>query len=425
MKALDPEAQRTASAAPDEQAAQELARSRKLRRRHRIWYPLGIILLAILGAAILIATRSSPEQRPAEQRAPLVDVIEVAPRSWTFGVPSQGTVQPRTQTDLVSEVSGKIAKVAPDFVAGGFFNQGDVLVQIDPSDYEVAVQQAEAALAGRQAQLAQETARAEQAAKDWEQLGRRDAPSDLVLRQPQLAEARANVRAAEADLARARRNLERTQVRAPYDGMVRTKQADIGQFVSPGSPLAEIFAVDYAEIRLPVNEEDLAFIDVSGPVVGGAGPPVQLRYERKGAAASREARIARREPWVDPQTRMQYLVARLPDPYGLETTAEMLPIGQFVFATIRGRQVDEIIVLPRHLLQRGDRVHVLNPAGELEIRPVTVARTDDENAYITDGLAAGDRVITTALQVPVAGMALRVAGAEAESAAEPVPVEAE
>ena len=190
---------------------------------------------------------------------------------------SQGSVSPRTETTLVAEVSGKIVNVSSNFVAGGFFRKDTTLLEIDPSDYQTSLKRAQANLASRKAQFADQKARSEQAMKDWRNMGRQGEPSDLTLRKPQLAEAHANVQAAEADLQKAKRDLERTHITVPYDGLVRTKQADIGQYVTPGTPLGITFDIDTAEIRLPLSASDVTYLDLPSATDPADKPRLQVK----------------------------------------------------------------------------------------------------------------------------------------------------
>ena len=212
--------------------------------------PMTLIVLAVVSVVIMATVASSkrPPRQDAGQAAVLVEAIPAQARSLNFLVESQGPVRPRTETTLVAEVAGRVVSVSPGFVAGGFFRKGDVLLEIDPSDYTTAVKRAEAALASREAQLADEKARSQQAIKDWRNLGRSGEPPALVARLPQLADAEANVLAAQADLEKAQRDLQRTRITVPYDGLVRSKRVDVGQFVGAGTQLGVTFSVDTAEI---------------------------------------------------------------------------------------------------------------------------------------------------------------------------------
>lgn len=393
--------------------------SKKRVKWRTILIPVGILLGAVVVASLLVGARKELPKQEEVSTAMLVDVIEVDQKNVDLRIITQGTVEPRTETSLLSEIRGKIIEVSPQFVAGGFFAPGDLLVQIDPSDYQVQVKSAQAALASRQAQLAQEVARAEQAKKDWEQLqGKRGEASDLVLRRPQLAEAQASVRAAEADLEQAQRDLERTSIRAPYEGMVRTKMADIGQFVSVGAQLGEIFAVDYAEVRLPLSDRDLAFIELprqadapgdNNELVQRAYPVAQLSAEIAGRLHQWTAPVVRSEGVIDRSSRVTYVVAQVADPYGLHRQENSLPLrmGSFVEAELDGLTVEAVFAVPRYVIKGTNQLLVMDDDGRLRIREVDVVRAERDFAYVEGGLSVGERVVTTAIETPIEGMALR------------------
>jgi len=235
-----------------------------MRKIVRYFLPVGLVALSLVLVAGLIAVNKAkrPERKEEAVQATMVDAIPAERVSLNLSVFSQGSVAPRTETTLVAEVSGIIVNVSPNFVAGGFFRKGETLLEIDPSDYQAGLKRAQANLASRKAQFAEQKARADQALKDWKNMGRQGEPSDLTLRKPQLAEAMANVQAAEADLQKAQRDLERTRIKLPYDGLVRTKQADIGQYVAPGTPLGVTFNIDTVEIRLPLSANDVSYLDL-------------------------------------------------------------------------------------------------------------------------------------------------------------------
>jgi biotin carboxyl carrier protein len=235
-----------------------------MRKFLRFILPLLLVVGALVAVAVLVtlAQGQRPERKDTSQQAMLIDAIRAQKTSLNFSVLSQGSVRPRTQTTLVAEVAGRIVSVSSNFIAGGFFRSGEMLLQIDPSDYETALLRAEANLAARRAQLADQKARSEQALKDWNNLGRQGEPSDLTLRKPQLAEAEAAVQAAEAELQEAKRDLQRTRIKVPYDGLVRSKAVDVGQYVTPGTPLGVTFSVDTAEVRLPLSSGDIAYLDL-------------------------------------------------------------------------------------------------------------------------------------------------------------------
>lgn len=387
--------------------------------------PLGVIALSIVVVVALVinAAGKRPPRQESGQTAVLVEAIPARARSLNFVVESQGPVRPRTETSLVAEVSGKVVTVSPDFVAGGFFRAGDVLLEIDPSDYATAVKRAEAALASRQAQLADEEARSQQAIKDWRNLGRSGEPPALVARKPQLADAEANVLAAQADLDKARRDLQRTRITVPYDGLVRSKRVDVGQFVAAGTQLGVTFSVDTAEIRLPLSTTDVAFLDLppSTDTRPEDYPAVSLQATVAGQVTTWEARLIRTEGVIDESSRVLYAVAEVRDPYGLlgESSQDELRMGTFVRAAIEGRFIENAVVLPRYVLRNDNTVLVANAERELEVRAVTVARAEPDTVYLTDGVGDGELVITTTLDAPLPGTRLIISGEDPTGLATP------
>ena len=367
-------------------------------------------LLVVVGGQIAKSKR--PDQKDTADQGVLVDVIVASPSSLNFAVESQGAVRARTETTLVAEVAGKVESVSANFVAGGFFHKGDVLLQIDPSDYQAALKRAEANLASREAQLAQEQARSEQALKDWQNLNRSGQPSDLVLRKPQLAEAKANIKAATAELQKARRDLQRTQIQVPYDGLVKEKGVDIGQYVSPGNRLGITFAVDSAEVRLPLPTDELVYLELPGATPGESKtyPKVTLSSETGGLYREWNGTIIRTEGVVDEKSRMVYAVAQVKDPYGVFGTSrpEQLPVGTFVKATIEGKPAGNLLVLPRSVLRNDNTLLIADADTKLTIREVSVVRTTPDYVYISSGLNSGERVVTTAIEAPIPGTQLAI-----------------
>lgn len=372
-----------------------------------------MIVGSIMIVGMLASNRPTPVEREPTVTAMLVDVVIARTSEGFFNIQAQGSVQPRTQTTVAAEVSGRIVSLSDSFTAGGFFRAGETLAQIDPSDYQAALLQAEAELASARSRLADESARSEQARRDWQRLHGHDRePGDLVLRLPQVAGAEAAVQAAEAGVLRARRNLERTRITLPFDGMVRTRQVDLGQFVSTGTPLAVAFAVDVAEVRLSLSDQDLAFLDLPQPgtILGQEAIPVTLSGSVAGRDGRWDARIVRSEGVVDENTRLVNAVAVIEDPYGLlGTTRELpLPMGTFVRADIQGRSSAGLIELPRATLRDNNTVFLANERDELEVRSVELMRATAQRAYVRNSLKTGDRVITTAIQAPIPGLPLRV-----------------
>lgn len=381
-------------------------------RTLKIFLPLAFILIASAVALLLIQSRPKAAQTAAPAPSLLVSVASAAREPVRFVVRTQGAVSPRTETTLVSEVAGQIVEVASAYVSGGFFEKGDVLLRIDPRNYESAVKRASAGVAQARTQVATENALAGYALEDWKRLRSVNAgneqASDLTLRKPQLQEALATLEAREAELEMAQEDLNRTVIRAPYDGMVREKIADIGQYVNVGSQLARTFAVDWAEVRLPVSQQDLSFLDLKG-LEKGVRLPVAFRADIGAEAYSWSAEIVRSEGVFDAMSRVLYVVAQIQDPYDLAGSGkEPLRMGTFVTAEISGNAGGNLFAIPRHALSRGDTIWIVDEQLKIQPRQVAIVRTDEAFAYVEAGLRDGERYATTPIDQPLPGMQVRL-----------------
>ena len=355
---------------------------------------------------------------PSEPPALLVAVNTANREPVNFIVSTQGTVTPRTQTTLVSEVSGQIVEVSPAFVSGGFFNQGDVLLRIDPRNYQSSLKRAQADVARAQTQVATESALAGYAMEDWQRLRELSVretgkPSDLTLRKPQMQEAFAELAAKEADLEKATEDLNRTVIRAPYDGMVRDKLADVGQFVNPGTQLARTFAVDRVEVRLPITQQDLKYLDLRG-LRDGRELKSLLTADIGGRSFTWPATVVRSEGVFNENTRIVYVVAVVNDPYQLsrkgDQDIEPLRVGTFVEARIEGRDGGDLFVIPRHALTRGTTLWIVDEESRIQPKEVAIVRTDERFAYISEGISDGDRYVTIPVDQPLPGLKVRYDG---------------
>ena len=375
---------------------------------------LPIVFLVVAGGAAYWMTLARPQvaQAPPPEPSLLVSVAVLKREPVAFTVSSQGSVSPRTETTLVSEVSGQIIEVSPAFVSGGIFKRGDVLVRIDPRIYETNLLGAEAEVARARTQVATEEALASYAQENWERLGElreQDQASDLTLRKPQLQQALAEQDARQADLERAQEDLRRTVIRAPYDGMVREKLADVGQFVNVGAQLASAFAVDRAEVRLPLTQHDLRFVNVEA-LAAGETLPVTLRADLGAEGQSWQAEVVRSEGVFDATSRVLYVVAQVEDPYNLAGGGSLpLRIGTFVSAEISGKAGGDFFVVPRHALARGDTLWLVDDDMRIRPRTVAVVRADERFAYIAEGFEDGERYVTIPIAQPLPGMKVRVA----------------
>lgn len=371
----------------------------------RIGLIVGILVLAIVAAGAMMSLREQPPKKERVDIDPLVATLTLEIMTANFEIRSQGTVRPRTETVLSAEVSGTIVSISPKFVAGGVFAKNETLLRIDPTNYTVAVDQAEALVTQRQI----------------EHDGANKLRSQGYRAESEYASAVAALASARAESVRARRNLERTFIRLPYDGIVRAKETDLGQFVSTGSRIGVVFSTDYAEIRLPLTDVDLAFVDLPGPnqmtASGGAdGPAVTLTAIQKGRPTEWQARIVRTEGVVDEKSRVTYAVAQLADPYGLHNDGNVLPVGTFVGATIQGSTAENIIRVPRGAVRGSRQLLFVDQDNKIEIRNVDIVRSDAEYSYLQGGAVEGERIVVSALETPINGMAVRTADDVAERA---------
>ena len=370
---------------------------------------LGAIMLAILMSAL------KPEPLKAEEpEAALAVKTQILNRTEvTLSVESQGTVRPRTRTTLISEVSGTVLEVSDYFIVGGSFDAGDMLMRLDPTDHEVALQRAKAQLISANALLELEKARAVQAKKEWEMTGRPEADAPiLALRKPYLAEAEANILQAKAQLKQAELKLQRATIRAPYAGMVSLKSVDVGQYVTTGSRLGETFAIDFVEVRLPLTEKDLSQMETMSFQNSDVVNTVVLSGSANGNPASWSAEIVRTEGVVNELNRSQYVVARISNPYRLNQTQTAstppLLVGTFVTAKLKGKTLDNVFKVPRSALLQGSKVAVVDDMQRLRINSVNVVFSDEGYYYVSEGLKEDAEVVVSAIGTPIEGSKLEI-----------------
>ncbi len=382
--------------------------------------PVAVLAAGALLALLLVKTAPEVEAETAARPAPLVRAIPATPRSVQLEVTTHGTVAPRTESELVPEVSGPVIEVSPSFVSGGFFEAGEVLLRVDPQDYEVALERARANLVRRESEHERDQRELERQQK----LAEREfaSPQRLDTARTQARVAAASLREARASLDQAERDLARTRLRTPFRGRVRETSVDVGEFVNRGAPVATLYAIDYAEIRLPLADDDLAHLDLplaqpSG-AVDTAGPEVELRARFAGRDHTWQGRVVRTEGEIDPRSRMVHVIARVEDPYAVERDRPPLAVGLFVEAAIAGRRVDDALVLPREALRAGDRLFVVDAEERLHIRPAELVRAQADEVVVRAELAAGDRVVVSPLDAAVEGMRVRVAESPPARAAE-------
>ena len=385
----------------------------------RRFAPLYILSFFIFLVVLLTVFRPAARQQQPVLAPIAVETSVLVPQHFRVAIESFGTVQPRTRSTIAAQVGGEVIRIHPSFRAGGVFEQGELLLEIDPRDYQEARTRAEADLAEARQRLAEEQAMGEQARADWQRMGETAPAPALVLRRPQRISADARVQAGAAALQRAERDLEKTRVSAPYAGRILQQHADVGHVVAAGTPLAEIYAVDYVEVRLPLKNSDLPFIDLPERYrFEDTAPSVQPQVILHSSLAPGHAwhgRIVRTEGAIDDASRQLHVIAQVDDPYGSAVPGRPpLKIGQYVTAAIAGRALADVIVIPGSAIYQGSYVYIAKD-GILQRRTVDIAWRDGVSALVRSGLRAGDMLVRNPLGRVSSGIAVRVVGEAAAS----------
>ena len=380
-----------------------------------------LVVGGIVGASVLASSRKPPRREPQEIQPPLVQVQAVQRQDVSMRVQGYGTVRPSVQIQIAPQVSGTAVRVHPQLVNGGFIRAGEELLRIDPAEYTLQIEIQKAEVARAKVKLQQEQAEAAVARAEWEEMNPGIKPdSPLTLREPQIEQARAELVAARARLENARLNLRRTHISVPFDGRILEESVDVGQSLRAGQAVATMYGSDSVEIVVPLEDAELAWINVPQNGYRKSGQ----RSQRKSAdtseietkadvmtefAAARHrwtGRVVRTEGQIDTASRMVHVVVEVDEPFTLTDGRPPLVPGMFVDVEIHGRILEDVVSLPRHLIHEDSHVWIaLND--QLSIRPVHIARLDERFAYISSGLDNGDLVITSALEIAADGMRIQ------------------
>ncbi len=368
---------------------------------------LGTGILAAAGVAVYFLWLNKPVAKVADggRALPVVEVVEMVPVDRKMEVSSQGIVEPRKVTQVAAEVTGRVVSVSERFYKGGEFLEGETMLKIDPSDYLANVAQAEASLAEAKLNLETEEARALQARRDWESLGRSGLAKDLTLRKPQLASARAREKAAGSALEKARRDLARTEIKAPFKGRIREIDTEQGAYLVPGSPVADYYTTEPYELRMPVALDDLRF--VKNVKRGGVGAGVEVDTVAGGEVFTWTGQVIRNESEIERESRSIYLVALLEG--RSQGDGVRLQPGLFVQARIEGEVLEDAFEVPMKAFQDLEHVLVVDDKNRIRIREVRVARREGDLAIVSNGLKRGERLCLTALVDVIEGMEVKVA----------------
>ena len=378
--------------------------------RHFI-IPVFILGIFLFLAATLMATAPVLEPSSIEKIATTVRVVKIQPKSVQLKVNSQGSVMPSTESQLIPEVSGKVSWMSPNLVAGGYFNDQEILIRVDDTDYKTKLDRAQANLT---------RAEAEQQHNEFEYRRMQSLVKRNLVSRSQLENALRAFRVAEASLQdatanfnQAEQDLSRTQIKAPFAGLVRAENVDIGQFVSRGNPIATIYAGNQAEVRLPIEDRQLAFLNIPvsirGEIPKEFQPEVTLTAQYAGQTLAWKGTIVRSEAEIDVSSRMVQLVARV------ESSSNPVPlsIGLFVSAEIEGLAANNIVVLPREALRNDNQVLIVDKENRLRFRKIDTLRLYQDDLLIKSGLEAGERVCVSPIQTVIEGMKVNPISVEA------------
>jgi len=373
----------------------------------KLLVPALVLVLFGIGAFILVATAPSVENIVPERAISAVRVREVKPQAVRLRVRTQGTVAPRTESAVVPEVSGRVVWVSPALVSGGFFEDEEPLLRIEQRGYQMTVARAKASVSRAQSEV--EFASDELVRQQG--LSARNVASPAQLSQARRSDqvAKAHLTDAKVALEQAEWDLQRTEVLAPFRGRVREERVDVGQVVGPGNSVATIYAIDYAEIRLPVADHQLAYLTLPGHpgTTEEDLPAVQLRARFAGKEYTWQGTIVRTEGEIDPKSRMVHVVARVEDPYAVAPGNENKPplaVGLFVQAEIEGPMAENVIVVPRYAMRDENHILVVDREDRLRVREVEILRIDGEDVLIRSSLGPGERLCVSPVQVVVDGM---------------------
>jgi RND family efflux transporter MFP subunit len=366
---------------------------------------VALIIVLLVGVVVMKYLKDNGPEADKELPPPLIPVVNVMGvrvDAEQLVISTQGRVESVRKTQAASEVMGRVVMVSPKFEVGGQFSHDEIMLEIDDADYVSALAAAESSLAEARLLLAQEQARADQAGRDWGKLGRGEA-SDLVLRKPQIESAQAHITAATAAVGKAKRDLERTKLRAPYDCRVEATYTDLGSYIMIGARLADLYSADAFEARVPVTLEELGYLDKDKII----GSKVIVNALLGGVDRQWHGSIVRNEGVVDQQTMTMYLVVGI-KPQSEAGPYRLPPLGLFVQAEIQGGVMEGVIKVPRSALRPDNTLLTVNAANELELTPVTLARTLEKSVLVSAGLSDGAKVIVSPMETPVSGMKLSV-----------------
>ena len=364
-----------------------------------------VLAVTFLLALLMIILKPKEQKKDLAKVVPTVEVVQVQPIDYVIPIQSEGVVFPKTKINIAAEVSGKITFISDNFTNGDRFSQGDVLLKIDPKDYELAITRAKANVAAQRANLDLQQAKSDLAKSDWKKYGKKGEPNALNLNLPQVASAKAALDGAKADLQLAQRNLEKTLITAPFDGVILAKMTDLGQFITLGTPLVSVASTEVAELRISLSDEQLH----------------QSGLEKFDGAQNIKAKITSEEipnvQWIgkissieaqrDAKTLFNYAVVEIDRPFSQQDVP--LRFNTFVTARMNGETLPQVYLIERGNIMQNNKVRVLSPVSTLMYKDVEIVYTDEKYKYINKGINSNDKIIITSLSNIKLGDELKLA----------------
>ncbi|MCM8542085.1 MAG: efflux RND transporter periplasmic adaptor subunit [Lentisphaeraceae bacterium] len=437
-----------------------------MRRVFQIVLPLVILAITAFVVNNILSNPNKPKTKKVERPPVFVETISAKKENFSVLIETQGEVKARIYSKIIPEVSGRITSISDNFFNGKFFKKDEILVQIDPRDYEIALSKAKADLIKAETEFEQEKirtqnfktaiingqnvlqnnilifkeeeARGQQALTDWKKLGRKGEPSELVLRKPQLKAALAAVESAKADIEKAERdlglvdallknsqaaidsakaevrqkeiNLERCTIKAPFNGRILSKSVNVGQYISPGNTIAEIYGIDVSEVRLPVSTKDLQYMNLPEDSPNADSHKAEVLFSLQNGEEKNEWKgfLDRTESAMDSKSRQHYVIGQVQNPYDGKRS---LKPGVFVKAQISGKTLPDIYVIPISALRESSYLWIVNEKSELQKKPVSIVWRNFKIAAIR-GLEPGDKICITSLTFARNGLIVTEEGKE-------------
>lgn len=381
----------------------------------KILIPLFIIVVSVIVMMALLNTSSKPKKEERNHPGALVDVLIASKTDVPVMVHASGTAGASEEVSIIPQVSGRVVKISPALKAGGFFKKGDLLFAVEDTDYRLVLERAVAAKAKAEYELATIESQAGIAREEWEIINRdgQDPPNPLVLYEPQLRSARAALASALASVEQARLDLQRTELRAPFNGRVRSEGIAPGQYVRAGTSVAVLAGTDTAEILVPLPLDDTRWITIPRPGGKRSGSPADVRLSIGGESYQWSGQIIRTTGEVDARSRMIQIVVEVRDPYNLSgrtnSVRPSLSAGSFVDVTLKGITLKNAFRIPRSALRDNETVWIMDKDAKLEIRKIAPLRREKDDIIIREGLHDGNRIVLTNISGAADGLRLRTA----------------